>query len=152
MRIRSAEELPPHLRAQVDSTVARQTHPAPRRPKFGNEVVEQDGLTFDSKWELQRWNELLGMQSACLISDLRHGVPFALHARSPAGQMVRIGCYVADFVYVREGREICEDTKSSATRAHPLFRWKAAHFEVEYCIRIIEVLRVRRRRERRVGA
>lgn len=145
MRIRSALDLPPDMRAQVEAALASPRETA-KPAKYRNEVVEQDGDTFDSKWELQRWNELRGMAAAALISDLRHGVPFALHARAPDGAMVRIGSYEADFVYVREGRQIVEDTKSAATRANALFRWKAAHFEVEYGLRIVEVLRSRRRK------
>lgn len=148
MRIRSLLDLPPDLRDQVSAAVG----PA-RRQKFGNEVVEQGGRRFGSKWELKRFNELQQQVAAALIADLRHHVEFPLHVRTPAGDQVRIGCYEADMVYQRDDRMVVEDTKSAATRRHPLFRWKAAHFEAEYGVRVLEVTRVRRtRRNREVQA
>jgi hypothetical protein len=153
LRIKTVDELPPHLRSQAQAAVDGPTKAAKaaKPQKFGNQVVEQDGARFDSKWELQRWNELRQQESAGLITDLRRQQEYPLHARTPAGDMVRIGCYVADMDYLREGRRVIEDAKSSHTRRHPLFRWKAVHLEAEYGVRLIEVTKVRRRRGSREG-
>lgn len=120
-----------------------------RRSKFGNSIVDLDGKRFGSKWELRRYQELLEMQSAGLIRELRHQVPFALHVATPAGDRVRIGSYEADFVYLRDGaHQVTEDTKSEPTRRHPFYQHKAKHFEAEYGLRILEVVRARRRKGR----
>lgn len=146
MRIKSADDLPPHLRDQVQAAAAS---PKPSRQKFGNQIVEEGGRRFGSKWELKRFNELRQQGDAGLITELAHHVEFPLHVRTPAGAAVRVGCYEADMTYRREGRLVIEDTKSAATRRHPLFRWKAAHFEAEYGVQVLEVTRVRRTRHNR---
>jgi hypothetical protein len=145
VRVRSPLDLPPHLRDQVHAAEAAEAG-APTRPKFGNQTVEQDGERFDSKWELQRWNELRLEEKCGLITDLRRQVEYPLYVRTPAGDTVRIGCYVADASYLRAGHLVIEDTKSTVTRKHPLFRWKAAHLEAQYGVRLLEVTKVRRRR------
>lgn len=147
MRIRSPLELPPHLRAQVEARAAEEGS-KPKRQKYGNQVIEVDGKRFGSKWELRRYQELQQQEAAGLISDLRHQVPYPLHAMTPAGRLERIGVYEADLVYQRAGRTTVEDTKSSATRKHALFRWKAQHFEFEYGLELTEVTRAPRRRKK----
>jgi hypothetical protein len=173
LRIRSPLELPPALREQLvrELEVAPSQGAPAKRPKYGNQVAELEGECFDSKWELKRYLELLEQQAAGLIADLRHHVSFALHALTPAGDRVRIGAYEADMVYRRgtrrtpfdavnphpmppalllgpsqEGVLVVEDTKSEATRRKELYRWKAAHFEAEYGLKVLDVVRVRRKR------
>ena len=114
--------------------------------KFRNVVVEVGGIRFDSKWEARRWEELRAQESAGLITALAHHVPFPLHVVTPDGERVRVGAYEADFTYLRAGELAIEDTKSLPTRRHPLYRWKAAHFEAEYGRKITEVMRVKRSR------
>lgn len=149
LRIRSALELPPsQLRDQVErelEVVPRGT-PPPKPSKYGNQVVELEGERFGSKWELKRWQELLEQQAAGIISQLRHHVSFALHALTPAGDRVRIGAYEADMVYRRGDELIVEDTKSEPTRRKETYRLKAAWFEAEYGLKVLDVVRVRRKR------
>lgn len=140
------EDLPPELRDQVNAklgNVSRGT--AKAQLKYRNHVIEVDGRRFGSKWELQRWGELQEQQAAGLIGELRHQVAFALHAMGPLGDFGRIGSYVADFVYRRSEQLVVEDTKSAPTRQSPIYVWKRKHFEIEYGLRIVEVLRAPRR-------
>jgi hypothetical protein len=131
----------------VQEAEARQTK-APRAQKFGNQVVESEGERFGSKWELARHLELQQQEAAGLIAELRHHVPFPLHAMTPAGRLERVGVYEADFAYRRGEQLVVEDTKSAATRKHALFRWKAQHFELEYGLQLAEVTRAPRRRKK----
>lgn len=145
------EDLPPAMREQVRQElghVPRET-PTSKRPKYGNQVIDAEDDTFGSKWELKRFRELQEQERAGLIDDLRHHVTFPLHVMTPTGDRVRIGAYEADEVYRRGEDLVIEDTKSEATRKHPLYRWKASHFEAEYGLKILDVVRVRRKRRDR---
>ena len=48
------------------------------KPKYRNQKCSFDGMTFDSKHERDRYCELLILQKAGKISDLRCQVPFRL--------------------------------------------------------------------------
>lgn len=73
---------------------------------------------FDSKKEQSRYGELLLMQRAGLISDLRRQVPIELiPSQYVDGKCVeRAVKYVADFVYKERGEIVVEDVKSVITR------------------------------------
>lgn len=140
------EDLPAEYREQAREQLGE----APRETKFRNQVVELDGERFDSKWELRRYQQLLEQQACGYVYELRHHVEYALHVRRPDGELVPIGTYTADFTYKRYGHLtlVVEDTKSEPTRRKEAYRWKAKHFETEYGLRIIEVLK--RRKPKRV--
>ena len=80
-----------------------------------------DGLRFDSRLEAHRWAMLSIMQQMGEISDLRRQVRFPLMVGP-----IRLGDYVADFVYSRDGAQVIEDAKGVLT---PLCRWKLKHME-----------------------
>ena len=94
------------------------TLPAPPpTSKYQNQKTTVDGLTFASKGEAARWQELRLQQHAGLISDLRRQVPFSIDI---AG--IHICKYVADFVYLEAGQEIVEDYKGHRTPEYKLKR------------------------------
>lgn len=145
------EDLPPAMREQARQElgqVPRET-PTPSKSKYGNQVCLVEGETFGSKWELKRYRELQEQERAGLIEDLRHHVTFPLHVMTPTGDRVRIGAYEADLVYRRGEDLVIEDTKSEATRVKELYRWKASHFEAEYGLKLLDVVRVRRKKRDR---
>ena len=110
-----------------------------RRNKFGAKRTKMDGYTFDSKAEARRYTELRALEQAGAITGLRRQVRYPLTAHG-----VKIGHYVADFVYVQaDGAEVVEDVKGIETQ---LFRWKARHFAAEYG-REIEVVHMTRERK-----
>ena len=100
--------------------------------KQGNKKIERDGMTFDSIAEARRYQELLLMQRAGTITDLRCQVAFELipaqYEEVPTGEFYKIGkrkgqpkmnrvCvekslkYIADFVYKQYGETVVEDVK-----------------------------------------
>lgn len=97
----------------------------PRRSKFGAVRCEVDGLSFDSKMEARRWSQLVLMERAGQVSALARQVHFPLYVGD-----IRIGDYVADFVYQREpdGERVIEDAKGVLT---PLCAWKLKHMEAQ---------------------
>lgn len=140
-RFASLEELPEAMRGQVRAQVLIEAKPR----KYRNEPVTVGTRTFDSKFEAQRYQELLNLAAAELITDLYVQVPFGLDAWTATGP-ARIGAYLADFTYRRDGALIVEDVKSASTRKDKTYVWKRRHFEAQYGYTIVEVERQRRRK------
>ena len=88
-------------------------------PKFRNQKVTVDGLSFDSLKESRRWGELSLLQRAGHISDLSR------QARMPLKVNEQLVCtFIPDFTYVEAGQQVIEDVKSPITRKHPVYRIK----------------------------
>ena len=89
------------------------------KSKYGNhKVTTEDGLTFDSKAEYRRWNELLLLVKINEIKDLKRQVPFELVPSqvSPDGTKLRPITYLADFTYLNSAGEfVVEDPKGAST-------------------------------------
>lgn len=87
--------------------------------KYRNTKTEIDGRVFDSKREANRYLDLREEQKAGLIRDLKcqHEIPLMVNG-------VEVAKYVSDFCYVRNGKPVVEDVKSSFTKKLPLYRLK----------------------------
>jgi hypothetical protein len=109
-----------------------------KRPKYGNRKVVRDGITFDSAKEARRWSELLLLEKAGAIQNLQRQVKYQLiPSQKIAGKVVERACsYVADFVYVRDGETVVEDTKGFKTPEYVIKRKLMLWI---HHIRIIEV-------------
>lgn len=73
--------------------------------------------TFDSVGEAGRWATLCMMEARGEVSDLKRQIRFDLMAACRVeGRLVenKVGYYVADFTYTRDGKEIIEDYKGAA--------------------------------------
>lgn len=80
-----------------------------------------DGITFDSRKEADRYLVLKGMEEDGSIEDLRRQVRYELvPAFDVDGRHYRPVYYVADFVYVEDGREVVEDVKGVMTDVYKL--------------------------------
>jgi hypothetical protein len=89
-----------------------------KRSKWGNKVQKifdewtQSELTFHSKKELARWNELNMLQLEGNISNLQRQVPFKIHLNNILGKSVWLCTYYADFTYIEDGKYYVEDVKA----------------------------------------
>lgn len=85
--------------------------------KYRNRKTEVDGITFDSRKEAKRYQELKLLERAGEISDLQRQVPFLLIPAQRIGGKVaeRAVQYKADFVYTDHGETVVEDTKGIRT-------------------------------------
>ena len=104
--------------------------------KYGAKKVTIDGQTFDSKKEGRRFQELLMLEKAGEISELRTQVKFVLipaqrepdiigarGGRKPGKLLERECAYKADFVYKdNQGNTVVEDTKGMRTEAYIIKR------------------------------
>jgi UDP-N-acetylglucosamine 2-epimerase len=108
--------------------------------KYHNKKVTVDGITFDSKKEARRYNELRLLQRAGEISNLQRQVKFLLiptqveqfeRYSEKTGKKLKDGqrviekecAYYADFVYTdKSGKTVVEDTKGIETEAYRIKR------------------------------
>lgn len=106
--------------------------------KYRNKKISHNGIVFDSKREQRRWSELLLLERAGAIQNLRRQVKYELiPSQRIAGKVVeRAVSYIADFVYAEDGVEVVEDTKGFKT---PDYIIKRKLLLWRYGIRIREV-------------
>ena len=97
-----------------------------------------DGIEFDSRKEARRYQELLLLQRAGVIQNLRLQEKFILipsqyesyerygakgQRLKPGQRLVEKECsYIADFVYVQDGKTVVEDTKGFKTKDYIIKR------------------------------
>lgn len=98
------------------------------RRKYNNKKVTVDGITFDSVKEARRYSELILLQMAGEIKDLRRQWKYVLIPSQYAEVDGKRKCierectYVADFVYLQDGEIIVEDTKGFRTPEYKIKR------------------------------
>ena len=92
--------------------------------KYRSKKTTIDGITFDSKKEAARYQELKLLESSREIEDLQTQVKFVLiPAQRIKGKVVERQCtYKADFVYKANGETIVEDTKGFRTKDYIIKR------------------------------
>lgn len=122
------------------------------RNKYHNKKINVNGITYDSKKEYRRHQELSLLERVGTIQALERQVKYVLipaqyetYARyGKKGQRIKDGrrllekecSYIADFVYIEDGKPVIEDTKGFKTKDYIIKRKMMLHF---YGIRIKEV-------------
>lgn len=94
------------------------------RSKYGNRTVTRNGETFDSAKEARRYGELVLLERAGQVFDLKRQVKYELiPTQKIGGKVVERACtYVADFVYKENGKTVVEDTKGFRTKDYIIKR------------------------------
>ncbi len=124
------------------------------KSKYGSRKETVDGITFDSRKEAARYQELKLLERAGEVSDLQLQRKFVLipaqrelsmeiYEKGPKkgcfkpGKLLERECsYIADFVYNQNGECVVEDTKGFRT---PEYIVKRKLMLKEFGIRIREV-------------
>ena len=107
--------LGPAAQRQILEQMGKQVHTG----KYHATPDYRGAIRFDSRKEARRYDELILLQRAGKISDLKLQPQFTLQEsyRTPEGKRVQAIRYVADFSYVDiDGNTIVEDVKSPATK------------------------------------
>lgn len=89
-----------------------------------------DFTTIDSQTEANRLGELRLLQHAGIIDNLRFQVRFPLMAARADGTAVKVGEYIADFTYDRDGSQVIEDAKPDKVMTD-LAQWKLRHMAAQ---------------------
>ena len=122
-----------------------------RRPKYYNKKITVDGITYDSQKEYARHQELLLLEKAGVIQELRRQYKFLLipaqyevtgHTKTGKVKkkcVEREVTYVADFIYWENGKFVVEDVKSEMTRKLPMYVIKRKLMRYIHSIAIKEV-------------
>lgn len=103
------------------------------KSKYGSRKVAIDGITFDSKKEAARYQELKLLERSGEIHFLQLQVKFPLipaqyenpnsPTKSGRGKCLERECnYIADFVYYKNEKTVVEDTKGFRTEAYKIKR------------------------------
>ena len=134
LRFESMADMPPRMRElyakQANTSGAARQLPLPeaqeKRGKYGSRKAERGAMRFDSQKEARRYDELMTMLRAGLISDLRLQPQFTLQESyvTEAGERIRAVRYTADFSYRFGGKLVVEDVKSAPTRTKEYLRNK----------------------------
>ena len=87
--------------------------------KYNAKKTTVDGITFDSKKESKRYQELRLLERSGQIKDLRWQVPYEL---IPKQKGERACTYYADFIYTENGEQVVEDSKGVKTKDYIIKR------------------------------
>lgn len=108
--------------------------------KYHSRKVTVDGVTYDSTKEYRRFKELSLLERAGAIQNLQRQVKFVLvpaqrefcneiytKGRNKGcfkpGKLLEKECsYIADFVYIQNGKTVVEDTKGFMTKDYIIKR------------------------------
>lgn len=103
--------------------------------KYGNKKIIDGNEVFDSKKEYKHWCDLKILEKAGMISNLQRQVKYTLvpvqrepDTKGPKGGIIkgkvieREVAYFADFVYLKDGETIVEDTKGVRTKEYVIKR------------------------------
>lgn len=103
--------------------------------KYHAEKTSFEGERFDSKKELQRWQELRLMEKSGEIQDLRRQIRFEVIPAQRGPDIIRPrgkpkpgkviehpAYYIADFVYWKDGKQVVEDVKGVKTDTYIIKR------------------------------
>lgn len=177
LRYESVADLPENMRRQLagklkDMIPNARPVPSPdgdglewlsgklKENKYHNTKVAVSGISFDSKKEARRYQQLMAAQQAGAITDLRMQVDFTLQEAytTPDGQRIRAIRYRADFTYkvssaglhllpvlgyedieywrsLPPGSSVVEDVKSRATKTKDYILKKKMMADKGYIIR-----------------
>ena len=108
------------------------------RSKYHSRKTTVDGIEFDSQKEARRFREPCLLERAGKITELQQQVKFELiPSQRIDGKVVERPCtYVADFVYMENGKKVVEDTKGFKTKDYIIKRKLMLHV---HGIRIQEI-------------
>lgn len=93
------------------------------KSKYRNVKTVVDNITFDSKREAARYSDLKLLERGKVISDLKLQVPFVLLPSVViAGRKKPALRYIADFVYMENGKQVVEDVKGMLSEVYKIKR------------------------------
>jgi len=104
--------------------------------KYGAKKTTIDGITFSSKAEANRYLQLIMLGKAKKITELQLQVKYELAPSVVIQGRKRPPIrYVADFVYMQDGKRVTEDVKGMET---PVYRLKRHLMATVHGIEILE--------------
>lgn len=120
----------------IDQLRASMTTKKGRQPKYRNQIVVVDGVTFHSKKEASQFGLLKIMEKNGTIRDLQRQVRYDFIINGH-----KVGHYTADMEYtdVASGNKITVDVKSPVTRLEQAYRLRVRLLKAIHGVTITEV-------------
>lgn len=123
------------------------------RSKYGNKKTFVGDIPFDSVKEARYYIFLRDLEKNGRISDLRMQVPYEIVPAVYEDRVVKLKTkekierhrvqpavhYIADFVYMEDGKEVVVDVKSKATKENAVYILKKKMMRAFLGITITEV-------------
>lgn len=120
------EELQAAQRKQGDKPVKEKYHRAAKEDRTW------EGVVYDSKKEMTRHQELLLLEKAGGITNLKyHPDKFEMNLYDYAGKLVEKVIYEADFTYYVNGIFVVEDVKGFRTKDYKRKKRLMKHFGID---------------------
>lgn len=118
--------------------IVGQDEKAETKSKYGNKKIVWNGIKFDSKLELARYQELLILERGGFVKSLQRQIAFELVPKQNGLRSIK---YIADHVYFKDGIRIVEDVKSPHSVKLPTYVHKKKLMKQVYGIDITEYLK-----------
>lgn len=96
------------------------------------QIIEDCGIKWRSNWERLCYLELKKLEILKVISDLESQVSFVFEHNE-----VRIGKFIADFRFKKDGKIYVADSKSWQTKRHERVKWQLNCMKAFYGIEVI---------------
>ena len=109
-----------------------------KKSKYNNRKTVVDSITFDSRKEAMRFQELKILEKQGIIQNLELQKRFVIVPKINGIKGSRARHYVADFVYMEVSRtgeilkRVIEDVKSPITRKNPVYTLKKQLVQWQY--------------------
>ena len=119
--------------------------------KYNQKKVVISGINFDSKTEAKRYRELLLLEKAGHIKNIKIHPNFVLQKANKKNREHQIS-YSPDFRYTRthDGQDVAEEVKSKATRTEAYSIRRRLFLSKEPYIEFIELILVNKKWEKKV--
>lgn len=111
--------------------------------KVPHQRIVVNGIEFDSKVEHDRYLELLVMEKTGVISELECHPEWEIIPKQkiPGHRAFLPAHYTADFKYIRDGKQVVEDVKSTYTREDQAYILRRKLMYLVHGIYVEEVVR-----------
>lgn len=133
------------MRAAVAGKLVAEQETKTKASKYHNQKETVNGITFDSRKETRRYQQLLYWQDQGVICDLRLQEDFTLREAftTVAGERIRAIRYKADFTYFVNAKWFYALPKNFIFDDDDLIFWKGIVLKREHTRRIIEDVKSR---------
>lgn len=145
LRYESLADMPIGMRSAVAGKLVAGEETKTSKAKYHNQKETVNGITFDSKKEARRYQQLLYWQEKGAICDLRLQEDFTLRESfiTSQGERIRAIRYRADFTYFINAKWFYALPGNYIFKEDDLIYWKRIVLKREHISRIIEDVKSR---------
>lgn len=95
-------------------------------------IFEADNMKWRSKWEYECYVQLKKLEKFDVIQNLETQIPYVFEHNN-----IRIGKFIADFRFEKNGKLYVADSKSIQTKKHLRVKWQINCMKAFYGLEVI---------------